>query len=190
MKRFNRSIKIFFVVFAISLPFLSGSSCGYHLQGTGEPVGIEIRSLAIPLMTSTSSSLGFEADFTRIIRQEFIEHAKVPLVPKETAHAVLLGTITEIKTEPLSYRVSKNRVNGRSFTYEETRTRRLSIRLAAKLMDRVTGKVIWEAPNMEEKASFQVYSDALTQRYSERMALQETARRFAKRLYLRTMERF
>jgi hypothetical protein len=190
MKRFSRSIKIVFVFLALSLPFFSGWGCGYRLRGTGEPIGIQVKSLAIPLMTSTSSSLGFEADFTRIIRQEFIDHAKVPLVPKETAHAVLLGRITEIKTEPLSYRVSKNRVNGRNFTYEETRTRRLSIRLAARLVDRVTGKVIWEAADMEEKASFKVDSDTLAQRYYERMALQETARRFAKRLYLRTMERF
>ena len=45
--------------------------CGYQLRDTREPVGIRIESLAIPLFSSTSSEMGFEADFTTVIKQQF-----------------------------------------------------------------------------------------------------------------------
>ena len=67
--------------------------CGYHFRADGRPVGIKIESLSIPLIESTSSNIGFEADFTRIIREEFISHAKVPLVSSSKAQAVLTGRI-------------------------------------------------------------------------------------------------
>ena len=58
------------------------AGCGYSLRADGEPVGIQLESLAIPLFSSTSSEIGFEADFTKVIRQEFISHARVPWFPR------------------------------------------------------------------------------------------------------------
>ncbi len=152
--------------------------CGYQFRSIGEPIGIEISSLAIPLMESSSSSLGFEGDFTKIIRDEFISHSKVPLVPRDEAAMVLIGKVVDIKTSPVSYQA------------EITQTRWLKIRLDAGLVDRATGKVIWRDKSMEEKAVFSVATDPLTNRYNQRKAMQTIAQRFAERLYLHTMERF
>jgi len=77
--------------------------CGYHFRPTGEPVGIAIDSLAIPLFKSTSVEKGFEADFTRVLREEFASHGKVPLVSEETAQYLLTGRVYDIWTEPVSY---------------------------------------------------------------------------------------
>ena len=44
------------------------AGCGYQFRADGEPVGIQLESLAIPLFSSTSSEIGFEADFTKMIR--------------------------------------------------------------------------------------------------------------------------
>ena len=180
--------------FLKSLPILlclsTSTGCGYHLRATGHPVGIRISSLAIPLITSPSSSLGFEGDLTRLIREEFISHSKVPLVPKGEAAAVLVGRVSRIETEPLSYDLVQQTVDGQITTYEVTDTRWLKIRLDARLVDRITGKVIWEDRAMEEKAIFLVTTDPLANRYNERKALQEISQRLAKRIYSKTMERF
>lgn len=164
--------------------------CGYHFVAEGEPVGINIRSLAIPLMESTSSDLGFESEFTKTIRDEFISHADVPLVSRDKAEMVLIGKIYEIRTRPLTYDITEDNVQGETTYYEVTDSRRLFIRLEAKLLERATGRIIWEEKAMEEKARYQVTEDPLTNRYNQQKAITEIARRLADRIYLKTMERF
>ena len=164
--------------------------CGYHLRATGEPMGIKIESLAIPLMTSTSSNKGFEADFTRIIREEFISHARVPMLPREKAQAVLTGRIYDTRFRPLTYSLQQQTVGGEITTHETTSSRRMKISLDIQLTDRASGKVIWREKSMKEEASFIVGMDPLANRYYQQQALQKIARRLAKRIYLKTMERF
>jgi len=164
--------------------------CGYHLRATGEPMGIKLESLAIPLMTSTSSNKGFEADFTRIIREEFISHAKVPLLSREEAQAVLIGRIYDTRFQPLTYDLQQQTIGGEVTTHEVTSSRRMRIILDVQLTDRATGKVIWHEKSMKEEASFIVGTDPLANRYYQRQALQKISRRLAKRIYLKTMERF
>ena len=164
--------------------------CGYHFQADGRPVGVDIPSLAIPLMESAASTLGFEKDFTRVIREEFISHAKVPLVSRDEAEMVLIGKISEIRSEPLTYDVTEMIVQGEKTYYEVTDSRRLWVRLNARLIDKSTGKTIWQEDGMEEKARYPVSSDPLTDRHNRKMAIEKIARRLVDRLYLKTMERF
>lgn len=164
--------------------------CGYHFRAAGEPIGVELKSLAIPLMASSSSIRDFESDFTRIIRNEFISHAKVPIVPKEQAQALLTGQIIEVSTQPLTYDLQQYNIGGRTTTHETTSSRRLKIRLDISLTDSATGKTIWHDDSLEEESSFDVGIDPLTDRYNQQQALQKIARLLAKRIYLKTMERF
>jgi hypothetical protein len=166
------------------------SGCGYHLKSAGEPVGIEIKSLAIPLMSSTASSAGFETDFTKLVRQEFVSHGKVPLVPEANAQAVIKGHIYEIKTEPISYKVTETTVGGEKTTYEVTSTRRIKIAMSASMLDKTTGQTIWEEDNLRERASYKVTDDPLRNRHNEREAVMDMAERIARRIFQKTMERF
>lgn len=181
-----RALSINFLI----LLLLWAAGCGYHFRETRKPIGIQIESLAIPLIKSTSSSAGLEADFTRIVREEFASHTQIPLVSEHEAAAVLIGRVYDITTEPLSYALEQHSVQGRVTTYETTRTRRLKIKLHAKLSEKATGKVIWESKDMEDRTTFSVGTDPLINRHNERKALEELARRLAKRIYLKTVERF
>ena len=166
------------------------AGCGYHFRADGEPVGIQLESLAIPLFSSTSSQIGFEADFTKVIRQEFISQGRVPLVPEEKAQAVLIGKIVEIRADPLTYRSQDVTIGGNTSTFEVTKSRKLIVKLEIQMVDRRSGKVIWREAGMEDQASYAVSGDPLETRYTEQQALQKIAGRLAKRIYLRTMERF
>jgi len=184
-------IQRFFPSFLVVTILLAGyMGCGYRLRATGEPMGIKIESLAIPLMTSTSSNKGFEADFTKMIREEFISHAKIPLRPREEAQAVLIGKIYDTRFQPLTYDLQQQTVAGEVTTHEVTSSRRMKISLDVQLTDRATGKVIWREKSMKEEASFIVGPDPLANRYYQQQALQKISRRLAKRIYLKTMERF
>jgi len=164
--------------------------CGYHFSANGKPVGIEINSIAIPLVTSSSSEKGFEADFTRMIREEFISHSEVSIVETEQADMVLTGRISEIETSPLSYDSRQYTVAGRVVTHETTSSRRLKIRLDISLVERTTGKTIWHDSDMEEDAQFNVETDPLATQYNQQQALIKISRLLAKKVYLKTMERF
>jgi hypothetical protein len=170
----------FYSCFVLLVCFMAG--CGYHFSADGEPVGVSLENLAIPLFTSTSTDIGFEADFTRIVREEFISHARVPLVPEERARTVLVGRIIEIRTDPIGYDSSGG--------FTVTTTRRLKIRLDVQLIDRAQGKVIWHDASIEERSSFQVDTDPLATRFYQEQAVEKLARRAAKKMYQRTMERF
>jgi hypothetical protein len=172
------------------LTFVMAYGCGYHFRAVDKPAGGGIQSLAIPLIKSTSTSLGFEGDFTTIIREEFARRSKVPLVAREEASAVLIGTVFQIKTEPVSYDIIRTTIEGEETRYEVTNQRWLEIELNAKVVDRASGKPIWQDKKMTERATFVVSTDPLTNRFNQRMAAREMARRFAKRIYLKTMERF
>jgi len=181
----NRFLKysIFNIQYSIPILLLCLCGCGYTLQNTKQPKGIIIPSLAIPLMSSPSSSLGFESDFTMMIRKEFLSQSQIPLVSQDQAAYVLAGDVREIWTEPISYKVTQK-------TFDVTSSRWLKIRLSARLLEKSSGKVIWADDTMEEKASFTVDSDPLKTRYNQRRAAQRIAQLMAERMYLRTMERF
>ena len=166
------------------------AGCGYHFGVKGGKGDIGFESLAIPLIESTSSTLGFEADFTRILRGEFISHANVPLVPVEKAQVVLSGTIYKIETDSVGYDSREVNVRGYTTTYTRTNSRRLIIRVDMRLTERGTGKIIWRDKDMMEKARYQVSSDPLETRYHQKKALENIASLLAKRAYLKTMERF
>ena len=166
------------------------TGCGYRLRADGRPVGLEIESLAIPLMTSTSSRIAFEPDFTRVIREEFISHANVPVLPRESAQMVLVGHVRNIQTDPLTYDLDPRTIHGHDVTYAVTDSRRLRVELDAKLLDRATGKTVWQANGLTDEARFEVSTDPLRTRYNQREALRRIAGRLAKRVYLKTMERF
>ena len=165
--------------------------CGYNFRADGEMMGgLKLNSLAIPLMTSTSSELGFEADFTRIIRDEFISNVKTPLVSVDKAEAVLTGRIYDIITEPLSFEQTQVTTGGHTSTFSVTSSRRLIIKLDAKLTESASGKVIWHNSAMVERASFNVGTDPLVNRFNQKQAVEEIARLLARRIFLKTVERF
>lgn len=167
------------------------AGCGYHLQATDRPMGgLQIKSLSIPLMASPSSWLGFEGDFTQVIRREFVSRSKIPLTSKAEAAMVLIGRVSKIWTEPIGYRTTQKTIQGRTYSYEETGSRWLIIKLDAKLLDSKTGKVIWSENNMEEKAAYDVNTDPLRTQYNQKKATESIAKLFAQRFYLKTMERF
>lgn len=164
--------------------------CGYQFRASGEPIGIRIESLAIPMITSTSSEMGFEAVFTKVVREEFISHAKISLVSEVEADAVLIGRVHSIRTEALGFDSQQYTVGGRTTTYAVTNSRRLHIKLDMQLVDRKNHKVIWRDEAMEDRASYVVKADPLATRYYQKEALEKIARRLAKKIYLKTAERF
>ncbi len=166
------------------------SGCGYHFRADGTPVGIDIKSIAIPVIESTSAEKGFEADFTAVLRNEFISHARIPLKDKAQASMILLVQVHEVITQPLTYDSSRRAVSGKTVMDETTSYRRLIVRLNASLTDSSDGKTVWNDSLMTEEASFAVTPDPLVNRKNQREALLKIARLLSEKIFNRTVERF
>lgn len=164
--------------------------CGYQFRASGEPLGIELQSLAIPLIESSSSELEFEAIFTRVFRDAFISKTKVSLLPEAKADAVLTGNIVEIRTEPVAFNQTQQVVDGKVTSYSVTSRRQVIIKMDAKFTIRATGKVLWHEQALVERATYDVGTDPLVTRYNEQQAYELMARALADRLFLKSTERF
>ena len=181
--------RLLFSLFLI-LALSAFSGCGYQFRADGEPVGIEIQSIAIPMVESNSSEKGFEADFTTVLRNEFISHSRVPVKNMDQASMILRVQIYEVRTQPLTYNSRYIEDSGIVVTYEETSSRRLVLRLNASLIDKSNGNVIWNDGSMTEEARFTVTDDPLVNSKNQREALLKIAGLLSERIYNRTTERF
>jgi len=188
MISFRAVISVLFIVTIIG-NFLT-LSCGYHFKIAGESTGVYFDSIAIPMFSSTSSYLGVEGEFTKIVRKEFLDNSNIRIENKDKAQAVLSGRIYSITAEPLTYTITQSTVNNYIATDEVTRSRKLKVSVDVILIDRITGKVIWQDSNLTGEAAFAVSADPLTDRYNQRQALISIARDLATKIYSRTMERF
>ena len=166
------------------------SGCGYRFQTAGEPVGLSVDSLAIPMVDSTSSEPGFEGTFTRVLREEFLSHSRTPLVSEEKAAAVLRARVHHIRTSPLSYRTERTTVSGTAVSYHVTKSRWLYVKMDAELIDRSSGNAVWTVRGLEDEESYTLGTDPLETRYKQERALKRIAERLAEKVYLYTMERF
>lgn len=185
----NKSLAlIFFFLTVIACCITSG--CGYQFRNAGAPIGVTLDTIAIPLFPTTSSFVGFEADFTRILREEFITHSRVRIVSKENAQAVLSGSIYSIITEPLTFSVRKQTIHGFDSTDAVTSSREMRVRVEAKLTDKDTGTIIWQDGSFIGETTFSVSSDPLRTLYYQRQAFIAIAQDIATRIYSKTMERF
>ena len=165
-------------------------SCGYHFRAAGESIGADFNSLAIPMFSSTSSFMGVEGEFTRAVREEFLNNSNIKIEDKGKAQAVLSGRIHSISTEPLTYTITQNTINNHLSTDEITSSRKLEISLDVTLTDSATGKIIWQDHNLTGEAAFAVSTDPLADQYNQRQALMYIAHDLANKIYSRTMERF
>ncbi len=172
---------MFVVVFA---------GCGYHFRADGNPINLNIKSIAIPVVVASSSERDFEADFTGKIREEFIKHAAIPIKDEEEADMVLSCRVYEIESQPLTYNSVRRNIQGRVVAHETTSSRRLVLRMDASLIERISGKTIWLETSMEEKSSYEVTGDPLINRHNKQKALREISELFAEKIYMMTMERF
>ncbi|NLD38470.1 MAG: hypothetical protein GX654_16545 [Desulfatiglans sp.] len=166
------------------------ASCGYRFRAEGEPVGIELTSIAIPMIESTSSERGFEADFTEVLRNEFISRGRVSIKGMDNAQMVLKVQVYDVMTRPLAYDSTRAEISGHKIIHETTGRRRLTLSLNASLVNRSTGETVWSDPFITEEAGYDITSDPLINRKSERDALLKIARLVSGRIFNLTMERF
>jgi hypothetical protein len=169
------------------------SGCGYSISSPGGPAGAAvsgISGLAISLVESPSSNLGFEAEFTRILRKEFISYSGLPVMSEQDAPYLLECRVQKISTRPRRYRSTRTVFQGEEYVYWRTSRRRMSVDIEVRMIEKATGKIIWHDDSIVETADWNLGGDPLADRDAQRAALRTLAERLAAKLYSRTVDRF
>jgi len=153
-------------------------SCGYRFAGSGGPPrGIE--KLYIALLDNKTTESGIDILTTNALKNEFIHKYRGVLVGRETATAILSGSVTGIRTETVSSRGSLTSLERRIY---------MTIDLALK--STASGQ-IWFARGITSSDTYTVVSgDKEASERNKRDVLQDLAGRIAEVSFHRLSDDF
>ncbi len=153
-------------------------SCGYRFAGSGgPPQGVE--RLFIQLLDNKTTEPGIDVLTTNELKNEFIQKYQGVLVDRETATAVLSGTVVGIRSETVSRRGALTSLE-----------RRISMTIDLTLKSTGSGQ-IWFAKGITNSDTYTVISgDKEATERNKRDTLQDLARRIAEISFNRLADDF
>ena len=171
---------IILVGFCVSalLCLLGLTGCGYHFKGMGlqAPEGVE--TIAIPMLENKTTKPGIETVFTGDLAYEFTRSKVLQVVKKESADAVLSGSIASLNTDTIAHTAD--------YASDE---RRATITLSL-MLKRKDGQVIWADSGLSDNEIYKVSDDRLTTDRNERQAIETISERLAQKIHTRVLEDF
>jgi len=164
----------------LALVFLSAlAGCGYHFKGMGLTAPEGVSTVAITVLENRTSQSGIETVFTNDLAYEFTRSKVLRVVGKDTADAVLSGTIMSLREDTIS----------RTASYDSAE-RRVTITLDLAL-ERADGKVIWSDRALSDKEAFKVNPSAkLVTEKNKRVAIKAMSERLAEKIHNRILQGF
>ncbi len=159
--------------------FVVAAGCGYHFAGMGLTAPEGVRTIAITVLDNRTSESGIETVFTSDITYEFTRSKVLRVVGKDTADAVLSGTIMSLSEETIAYTASYDSAERRVI---------ITLDLALKRAD---GNVIWSNKSLSDKEAFKVDpSDKLATEKNKRVAIEAISDRLAEKIHNRILQGF
>ena len=126
---------------------LAVSGCGYHVGGKAELLPATIRTIAIPAFGNVTTRYKLTEMLPSAIGREFISRTRYRVVadPNE-ADAILSGAVTNFMLSPGIYDQKTGRAAGIQ----------VMVFLNIKLVERTTGKVLYQRQGMEVRQRYEV----------------------------------
>jgi hypothetical protein len=149
------------------------SGCGYGFKQQTGKLPSEISSIAVPILKNRTNEVGLESIMTAAIIAEFNRRQKLEVQSVQTADTVLEGTISSIHYEALSYGGD-----------ERAQERRVTLSIDLKLIQRATGKSLWNASSLSYFNAYTVIqSDPAATEFNKRRALARVADNLAEKIH-------
>lgn len=130
---------------ALGMAIVAG--CGYRLAGTGTNVPETARSISIDLFGNSSRERGLEVELQRAIEQEFRRRGTLEVVGEDAGDLVLKGAIRRFWSVPVAFSGTLDAVEFQS-----------SLLVSLKLVERETGRVLYENSALLESTDFAAQS--------------------------------
>ncbi len=128
------------------------SACGYHVVGTtGNTIPKTVQSISVPTFRNETSGFKVEQTLTAAVVRELITRTSYQVRASDSAtdtDAVLRGVITGLSSNPT---VS---TGGRATTAQ------VNVRMKVSLVDRKTGKVLYENADLVYSERYEISGQA------------------------------
>lgn len=168
------------VVLSLVISF-SVSFCGYHLAGRADTIPDTVHTIAIPTFENNTTEFKIEQYLTRAVAREFMTRTRYQIVSDQLgADATLTGTVLNFFVFPAVF----DRATGRASSI----TTLTQVHIA--LVERNTGKVIYQNPTFEYRERYEVTTDAEAYLEERPAALARTGEGLARSLVSAVLEGF
>jgi hypothetical protein len=124
--------------------------CGYHLAGSGTAVPVGATSMSVAVFGNHSREPGLEVALRRAIEEEFRSRGPLSVKPDPDGDLVVSGTIRRFQTSPVAFTGVGEAVQFQGI-----------IQIAFKLVERSTGKVLYENKLLQESLDFGATSNVV-----------------------------
>ena len=152
-------------------------SCGYHFKG-GLKAPEGVGTIAVTVLENKTWETGIETIFTNDLIYEFTRSKVLRVADRDTADALLKGTIVSLNVDTISHTANY-----------EGNERRVTIALDLALT-REDGEPIWSDPALIEREEYKVSSDKLTTEENRRGAVEMISERVAEEVHNRILQDF
>lgn len=163
----------------ITLPLAVLSACGYHTLGAATHLPPNVKTLAIPLFASRTTTYHTETALTNAVLHEFNARTRLHVVPNTSGDpdATLRGTLLQEVATPLTY--NSETVQASSYL--------LTIVVSVTLTTR-DGRVLYENKNYVFREQYQSTTDLPTMIDENPAAIERLSRSFAHALVADVLE--
>ncbi len=130
----NKGIRFIFSLIVVLL----GTSCGYHLSGTGGIVPEGVHTISVPVFFNATNEPYVDVEVTQAVVEEFMTDGRLKVVSLEEAELALRGKVLKYDVTPLSY-------TSQSYVQQY----RVHIVVEASLEDLRSKKILWQEKGIE-----------------------------------------
>ncbi len=161
----------------VMMAFSILAGCGYHFKGMGLVAPEGVQTIAVPVLENKTAESGIETVFSGDLAYEFTRSKILEVVDKESADAVLSGSIESSVVDTISHTAT--------YSSDERRVT-ITLKLVLKRSD---GKVLWKDESMADSETFKV-TDKLTTERNRRAAIEILSERLAEKIHNRILQDF
>lgn len=126
------------------------ASCGYRLAGTGAELPAGARTVSISLFRNNTREHGLEIALRRAIEEEFRRRGPLDVVGESGGDLVVSGTIRRFQSTPVAFTGTSEAVQFQGI-----------VQISFRLVERATGKVVYENQLLQESLDFGAVSDVV-----------------------------
>lgn len=156
-------------------------SCGYRTAGQADLLPKEIKTIVIPAFANGTTRYKLTDRLPEAISREFITRTRYRVVPNaDTADAILRGAVTYYQ----AFATVFDPATGRASAVE------IHVFLQISLVERATGKVLFNRPSMEVRERYQISTDAGAFFEESEPALDRASQQTARQVVAAILENF
>jgi len=166
---------------ALLLIVLAATGCGYRVAGQADTIPTRIRTVAVPPFENITTEYKIEQYMTSAVVREFIARTRYEVINDESqADAKLTGAVVQFFAFPQNL----DPVTGRATTVTTI------TRVQVTLVDRQTGEVLYQNPDLSHREQYQVSADAGAYFEEREAAVARATQAMARRLVSAVLEGF